>query len=878
MSMSSGARLGPYEILSPLGVGGMGEVYRARDPKLGRDVALKVLPAALSGDPDYIARFRREAQVLASLNHPNIAAIYSLEENAIVMELVEGQTLAGRIATGPLPLEEALPIARQIADALEAAHEKGIVHRDLKPANIKITPEGVVKVLDFGLAMAVEPSPQAIAADSPTLTIRATQAGAILGTAGYMSPEQARGHVVDKRADIWAYGVVLYEMLAGKPMFGGETISDTLAHVLTQEPDWARLPTSTPAAIQKLLRRCLQRDRKQRLRDIGEARIAVEGYLADPVEESTLAATAAQPPRRWVPAALAAALLLAMGALAALLLRTPKQETPFRRFAFTPESFADLSYGRRAAISPDGRHVAFVNGAKLWVRELDREESRPLEGTDGARAPFWSPDSQFIGFAAGPELKKISVRGGTPIRLCPLITAISRGGAWSPDGASIVFNSFGRPGLQEISAQGGTPRQVLKSAKPEEGPANAFFPNFLPVEAGAHSIVFGAGAPGNYHIIVMNLDTGERRDLGPGAYPTYSPSGHILYQQDPYKGGLWALPFSPKTLKPTGEAFPLGGSGGEPSVAADGTLVYADVSGSGRFQLVWRDRGGKKLGLIGQPQPGLLAPALSPNGSRVAVEAKGEGYGDIWVHEATRAVKTRVTFDPSEERFPKWSPDGKDITFSSDRNGKVDLFSRPADGTGEQRLLFASSEDKFGGDWSPDGNYFVYTLVNSARGQDLWYLKRKADGSGFEPVPFLQTPFLEVSARFAPNGRFITHVSNETGRDEVYMRAFPDGRGKWQVSTNGGKQPRFSRNGRELYYVEGDTLIALAISMEPIFSAGQATRLFRNNGLALASSYSQYYDVSADGRFVIVEPVEGDGEKAPSIHVVQNWFAEFRRK
>lgn len=862
MPISTGTKLGPYEIIGPLGAGGMGEVYRARDSALKREVALKVLPEAFARDPERMARFRREAELVAALNHYRIAHIYAVEQGALVMELVDGPTLAERIAAGPIPLEEALLIARQIAEALEAAHEKGIIHRDLKPANVKLTGDGQVKLLDFGLARALEDrAPAGDQADSPTLTIGASVAGVILGTAGYMSPEQARGAAVDKRTDIWAFGVVLYEMLTGRPMFRGESVSDTLAAVLRAEPDWGALPTNTPPSVRRLLQRCLERDRKKRLRDIGDAFLDMD----DPQSHAD------RPKRTWAPWAIATAGCAAALALAFIHFReTPAQPPPARHLSFTPEPLdAASSFARRAVISPNGKHIAYVTQRKLWIRDLDHEEARQLSWDDNAVGPFWSPDSEFVGFAAGQDLMKISVQGGAAIRLCKLGGSY-RGGTWSLDGSSIVYSLAGL-GLLEIPAQGGTSKVVL----PTETGSTFYAPQFLSSPAGQRLILLGGGFQTKQSIELANLATGERRKLHDGAYAIYSAGGHILFQTGAMEAGMWALPFSLQTAKPTGEAFPLVQRGGEWSLADDGTLVYVDFPESQNVQLIWRDRAGNKVGQIGQPQMGMRGVELSPDGDRVAVSAQEQGNHDIWIHEVASPIKTRLTFDPAQDGYPTWSPSGREIAFTG--SGNQDISIQAADRSGDPKPLVATPALEFPNAWSPDGSTIVFTRMEPKTANDLWYIQRKPDGSFSEPVPFLQTPFIERSARISPNGRFVAYESDESGRVEVFVRPFPKGEGRSQVSANGGVQPRWSRDGKELFYLQDDTLMATPVSIAGSFSSGVPARLFSNSTFRGFAMTSSNYDVSRDGkRFVMAAPLDGAKSKPPSIHIVQNWQAVFR--
>ena len=507
--------------------------------------------------------------------------------------------------------------------------------------------------------------------------------------------------------------------------------------------------------------------------------------------------------------------------------------------------------------------------SKLWVRDLDSEEPREINGTEGAARPFWSPDSQFIGFGANRQLKKISAQGGPAITLCRLPGGNLQGGGWSPEGDFIAFGSGGPSRIYEVPARGGEPRVLF-----EEEVIGITSPHFLPLQAAARSIIFDLGSPNDRDIAVKNLETGEWEVLVEGAYPVYSPSGHILYQTNRNRSGLWALPFSIETLKPTAEAFPIGENVSGPSVGADGTLVYLDFLGRDEQQLVWRDRGGRKLGVIGQPQENIRFPALSPDGGRVAVRGFEDNNDDIWVHEVDRPLKRRLTFHANAESTPIWSPSGKEIAYRSSRQGNADIYSRPADGTGELELLVGGDLPERSHDWSPDGKYLFYRVDDPENGWDLWYLKRKEDGSGFDSAPFLQTSFNEGYAKFSPQGRFVAYVSDQSGQYQVYVRPFPEGEGQWQVSAQGGVQPRWSRDGKELFYVEADTLMAVEVSARPSFTSGATTRLFQNPNLRATENR---YDVSADGqRFVLAETIESEQARVPSIHVVQNWFAEFR--
>ena len=872
-----GQSISHYKIISKLGEGGMGEVYRAIDTKLNRDVALKVLPEAFAADRERMARFSREAQVLASLNHPNIATIHGLEENdgkqALVLELVEGQDLSERIKHGAIPLEESLKFALQMAGALEAAHENGIIHRDLKPANVKITPDGTVKVLDFGLAKAFEPStgePDLSQSPTRSLDAAATEMGVVMGTAAYMSPEQARGKPVDKRTDIWAFGVVLYEMLTGKMAFQGEDLSLTLAAVMKENPNWEVLP-QTPRPIENLLKRCLDRDQIHRLRDIGEARVAIQDYVADP-SAYEVDVVAEQPPIplwRQPTAITAVALTLVIGLSAAWLLKPapPLPEPPLRKL--TLEWGEDI---RRPEVSPNGRHVAYLRGpgglGGLWIRDLDREESRQIVPEGMVSRPFWSADSRLIGFVLDEGLKKVSLQGGPAATLCR-VSGPMRGATWSPDGASIVFAAFSpTPGLYEVPAQGGEPKLLFE---PEEDRYRQ--PRFLPSQSGGRKLLYVVVSSGQNQIVAHDLETGQKELLTSGADPFFAATGHILYRSVDLSG-VWAVPFSIETLQATGEPFPVRENASHHSVSRDGTLVFLG-GGSRMQQLVWQDRTGSNLGAIGQPQERIRAPALSPDGSRVAVVGMENGNYDVWVHDIVRGLKTRVTSDPAREDRPNWLPSGDEISFAFPRNGTVDIFMKSADGRGEAQVLVATPSWEFPYDWTPDENYMIFDQFHPGRRMDLYYLRRDKDGSGYESIVFSETEFDELSPKISPDGRFVAYESDESGSYEVYVQPFPEGPGRPQVSSKGGRQPRWSRDGTEIFYVEGDALMAVPVSTTPTFSAGRATQLFQGKGAFADRGHS--YDVSPDGKkFVIIELMQGG--RPPAIQVVENWYEEFRER
>jgi serine/threonine protein kinase len=873
MPLPTGTRLGVYEILASIGAGGMGEVYRARDTKLGRDVALKLLPESFAGDPERMARFEREAQVLASLNHPNIAIIYGFEESngvrALVMELVEGPTLAERIGGRAMPLDEALPIAKQIADGLEYAHERGIIHRDLKPANVKLTADGSVKILDFGLAKALDTStPQGNPSTSPTLTLEGTRAGVILGTAAYMAPEQARGAVVDRRADIWALGVVLYEMLTGKQPFAGETTSDTLAAVLKSEPDL----TQVPAQVRRLLRLCLEKDPKGRLRDIGDFPILCQ--------EAPRQMEGVAPPRRalvWM--GVSGLLLLSLGALAFLHFRqVPPAERVLRLSVPIPENRRVQGF----ALSPDGRHLvmSLVSGGKsnFWLRALDSSQLQPLLATENASDPFWSADSRSIGFFADGKLKTIPASGGTPQILCDAEVGGWGPGTWSRDGV-ILFTSRGP--LQRVEATGGACTPINKV---ESGNNSLVYPVFLPdgknffyVVSGdlrRHDSLRGDEAKRGVYLGTLEDPTGRRVLTDRSSVAFVPPSsgigpGHVLFVRDTT---LMARPFDAGTLQLAGDEFPVVGPVSMTSVSQNGVLVYLTNS-LPDSQLIWFDRSGKQQAKVGLSslQYGV---SLSPDEKVVAYY--DHGRGGIWLRELIRSVETRFTFPPLFGGAAVWSPDGGRIAFSTFGG---DLYRKDASGSGQEEVLLPKGNPKYPSDWSRDGRYLLYKEVDPKTRGDLWILPDPSGKSGGgTPVPFLRTEFIESQGQFSPDGRWIAYASDESGHGqfEVYVRPFPSGAGKWKVSSNGGLEPRWRSDGKELFYLEPDGLIHRLMAA-PIptgsrldFKADAPKALFAFRGPTnLQQSNAFAYSVAANGeRFLVSVQVNTSD---PMLNVIVNW-------
>jgi serine/threonine protein kinase/Tol biopolymer transport system component len=891
MTIASGARLGVYEIGGPLGAGGMGEVYRARDTKLNRDVAIKVLPEIFAHQPEHLSRFEREALALASLNHPHIAQIYGVEEaggmRALVMELVEGPTLADRIASGPIPLGEALPIARQIAEALEAAHERGIIHRDLKPANIKVRADGTVKVLDFGLAKSTDPPGDsgAALANSPTFTSPATHLGVILGTAAYMAPEQAKGKAVDKRADIWAFGVVLFETLTGRPIFDGETITDVLAAVVTRDPDWDKLSLGTPPSIRRLLRRCLERDPTRRLRDIGDARTELDDAISGADGASTIPVRPAASPRQLWPWALTTILIVALAIVLWRQSQTPAfipQRTTRFTLATQPLAVLDHAASPAVALSPDGTHLAYVAGnsalGQLYVRRMGSLESTPIAGAEQSSGPFFSPNSEWLAFFARDNLQKVSLRGGPPVNVCARPSLGSHGGSWGDDG-TIVFESGGGR-LWRVSAEGG-------SATPVVAPAGAYWPEILP---GSKAIVF-TQVTGRQGIWVLSLKTGQAQLLVPDlGFARYVHSGHLVYAS---QGSLLAVSFDVESLQLAGSGIPvvqhaMMGLPDEPRIAHfaashSGTLAYlaGPVLASDLRTLVWVDRKGQETTVPLEART-YAWPRLSRDGTRLAVTiSDAEDGGDVWIYHLARQTLTRLTFGgASREGRPVWTPDGRRVAFRVFDRGsqQYNLFWKAADGTGQdERLTSDPNRDRSAQSFSPDGSRLVFAQSNERTGYDIHVLDVNGQRSS---KPLLQQPFNEGSPEISPNGRWLAYRSNETGRYEVYVRPFPDvDKGKWPISTNGGNAPVWSPDGRELFYQIGNTIMAAPAQADGInFVSGTPTVLF--SGLFASPVGTRHFDVSRDGRRFImskeVTPTLPPSERS-QLTVVLNWFEELRQ-
>ena len=887
MALTPGTRLGPYEITSQIGVGGMGEVYRARDTRLARDVAIKVLPTSFASSPDRIARFEREAKTLAALNHPNVAAIHGLEESdgtkALILELVEGPTLADRIAGRPIPIGEALPIARQIADALEAAHEKGVIHRDLKPANIKVRPDGTVKVLDFGLAKAFAVRGDGDQSQSPTLTSpAATMAGVVMGTAAYMSPEQAEGVEVDQRSDIWSFGVVLYEMLTGALLFGGDSVQRVLAKVLERDVDLSALPPATPASIRRLLRRCLERDRKRRLHHIADARVEIDEALAGTAHEpANLPIAQTRPGTRslvWALGALAVILAVTTGLAVWRLTRT--EAAPVARFEITtpPDALprTDGAYSD-VAVSPDGTRVVYASGdsppeSRLYLRKSDQVEVTLLRGSERSVSPFFSPDGQYVGFidAAANALKRVSVLGGPATTIVSVGHAIG-GASWGPND-TIVFGGAGS-GLWQVSAHGGEPKMLTTVAS--SGGHN--WPDVLPNGKGVLFTV-SAGTPAASRIAVVSLETGAVTELlSGGSYPRYVPTGHIVYGVD---GTLRAVGFDQDRLTITGSPVPvvegvltkaLGAA--VFAVASSGSLVYLQAaSGSGaRRELIWVERDGSEKH-VGFADGAPIWPRLSPDGTRAAFLSAS----DVWVVDLARGTPSRVT-NTGDVAFVLWHPDGRRVLFTSAREGERRLFLQSADGTGTaEPMPFATSgADALSPEgWTSDGRIVVTQQGATTTGFDIGILS----ASGERVEPFLATRANEDSFTISRDGLWIAYESDSTGQYEVYVERFPGGGERRPISApEGGEDPVWSQTGTELFYrrLKDKAMMAVPIVTTPTLSVGSPKVLFKGD---YYDGGGRHYDVDREGRRFLTfkDPAVSVGQ-APRLILVQHFFEELKR-
>jgi len=892
MALSSGVQLGPYKVAEPIGAGGMGEVYRATDTKLGREVAIKTLPSALAADTDRLARFEREAKLLATLNHPNIAVIYGLEEQdgtqCIAMELIEGETLEEKLKDGPLPVEDVLRLALQIAHALEAAHEKSVVHRDLKPANVMVTAKGQVKVLDFGLAKAFSEDPnQESLGQSPALSLAMTQQGMVLGTASYMSPEQASGQPTDQRADVWAFGVVLFEMLSGLPLFTGESVPHILADVLKTEPDWNRLPKNLDPRLKVLLDRCLRKKPDSRYHAIADARIDIEEILADPEGLQTYidvpAVAAARLVLPWVVASVASTVIIA-GLLAWTLWPIAEQQAVNRFVHELPEGVSFRFPSEPAmALSRDGRQFIYNTEEGVYLRTMDNIEARVIPGTDAVDlgTPVLSPDGRALAYWQGAQLRRRGVGGGAPVLISEEATNL-RGVSWEVDGTLLAG---GVTGVYRVSVNGGTLEQIISIAEGEF----AYFPRLMP---DGDTIVFSINSPGvgpdQATVVAQSISTGERTVLIEGGHDArYVPTGHLVYA---FGNSLFAVAFDPETLTVSSGAVPgvegvmraPGGTSGASTGAANysisdnGTLVYIEgTSQTAGNMLVWVDREGSEEPIDAPPRA-YTSPRISPDGTRVALNPRDDEW-DIWIWDFERGTLTRLTFDPGEDEFPAWSPDGERIVFSSSRDGgtagNTNLFWKAADGTGSVELLVSHEGQIFPTSFLSDATgVLTYGSGPTGGADDIGVFLFGEDAATF----LLNDEFGEATPEISPDGNWLAYTSDESGQEEIYVRPFPDiDAGRWQVSTNGGAYPLWARDGQELFYRDGNAVMAVSIETDSSFTAGNPEIVFEGEYAEVQGGRA--YDVSPDGeRFLMLKPVD-DVAAMRRVIIVENWFEELRR-
>ncbi len=900
-----GKALAHYEITAQIGKGGMGEVYQAKDTKLGRDVAIKVLPEEFAQAPDRVARFQREAKLLAALNHPNIAAIYGLEEfedtHFLVMELIEGDTLADRIKRGPIPVDESMKLSLQIAEALEAAHEKGVIHRDLKPPNIKVTPEGKVKVLDFGLAKAYVGDTEASdLADSPTLSDVATRQGVILGTAAYMSPEQATGKSVDKRADIWAFGVVLFEMLTGKKLFGGESVTETIAGVIKSEPAWDALPPDLHPRIRLLLERCLEKIPRNRYSSMNDPRVDIQKALTDPGGVFAQPATVVE--RRagmrmilpWV------ATIILVGIIVGVVVWQIKTPEPLPVTSFYYELPEDQQFDmpvvREVAVSPDGRQFVYCAKGGLYLRAIGELDARLIAGTAGENPvePVFSPDGKWIAYVSGSDtkLKKIAVGGGSPMTLCSL-PSIYNFLWWAGD--KILYS--GSQGVMQVSANGGTPELIFEN---EEGFAS-IAPQMLP---DGKAVLYTKGLlPNgtNMSVMVRSLETGQTREITAGAMARYLPSGHLVYTISnvsglPLEGTLYAVPFDIDTLELIGDPAPViesvgGFLGCRYAISDSGTLAY--IPGTGvtvnplESTLVWVDLKGNEEALSAPPNI-YLHPKISPDGNRIALVVTEQENKEIFIWDDVRKTLNKLTFDKSNNLVPIWTPDGERILYYSDHENpnSGDVYWKAADGTGNAEKLVSDPDlPLIPYALSSDGKYLVMQEIVTQTNVDISILLMGNDRKRI-PLPPLQTKFVEGQPKISPDDRYIAYLFSSTDENEVYVRPFPDvDTGIWQVSQGGGHSPLWSPDGRKLFYISNDDFVMeVDVETKPKFVKGTPKILFKFKYTGVSTNGGTPWDIHPDGkRFLMMKGPgtdTGAGQQSPSkkITVIQNWFEELKER
>ena len=911
MALQPNQRLGPYEILSAVGAGGMGEVYRAKDTRLDRIVAIKVLPAHLADEPERRERFEREARTIARLNHPHICTLHDIGRqdgiDFLVMEYLEGETLAQRLLKGSLPLEQVSQYAIEIADALDKAHRKGITHRDLKPSNIMLTKSGT-KLLDFGLAKLRQDAAPAIPLSQlPTATAKdaVTQEGTILGTLQYMAPEQLEAKEVDARTDIFAFGALIYEMATGKKAFEGKSQASVIGAILKDDPPpISTLQPMTPPALDRAVKKCLAKEPEKRWQGASDLCDELK-WIAEGGSQVTLAPTAAGKGIRTFGRR---ALLLSVGTLLLVVVVTglaiwnlKPSPTPLprtvSRFTITlppGQQLAGLENGPAVALSPDGTQLAYVarqgSTQQLYLRAIDSLDAKPIPGTEGGVAPFFSPDGQWLGFFAGGKLKKASVSGGAALTLGDADNP--RGASWGGKGI-IAFAPTINGVLQQVPDAGGTSQPLTRL---EKGETNHRWPEFLP---GGRAVLFAASASSadwtNAQVAVQSVGTGERGNLTQaGTNPRYAHSGHLIYAQG---GSLMAVPFDPQRLTATGGAVPVAervlqspiNGNAQYSFSTTGSLIYVsgDVQATER-KLVWVSRIGEEQP-VAAPARAYRGPRLSPDGRRVAMHV-GEQESQVWLHDLSREALTRLTFEGNRNNNPSWTPDGKRIAFTSNKEGPSNIFWQLADGTGGLERLTTSEYPNFAISWSPDGQLLAFVELNPTTGYDIWILRlgdpsrsseqapSASSGQGRKAEPFLKTPFNEGVPRFSPDGRWLADVSNESGRYEIYVQPYPGPGGKWQISTEGGNEPLWNPNGRELFYRSGDKMMAVGIATQPSFAAGTPRMLFEGR-YEPSPVPATNYDVSPDGqRFLMLKPSEQAQAAPTQINVVLNWFEELKQK
>ncbi|HKW25567.1 MAG TPA: protein kinase [Terriglobales bacterium] len=887
MALSNGTRLGPYQIVAPLGAGGMGEVYRARDTRLERTVAIKILPIEVCSDPVRKQRFQREAKIISSLNHPHICVLHDIGSQEgidfLVLECIEGETLANRLEKGPLPAEEVLKYGTQIADALDKAHRSGVVHRDLKPGNIMVTPAGA-KLLDFGLAKPTAPftsDATLVVASKPSPV---TERGVIVGTFQYMSPEQVEGKEADARTDIFSLGAVLYEMVTGQRAFDGKSQLSVASAILEKEPTAvSSVKPLTPPALDHAIRRCLAKDREERWQTARDLKLELKWISESKLQGAWPAGVSAQevrPGRRRTLLWAALSVLLAAVAGVAGWMLKPSPPQPVSRAVIT------LPPGQRlagleepaVALSNDGKELAYVarqgDSQQIYLRSMDNPQARPIPGTEGGIDPFFSPDGQWLGFIADQKLKKVALSGEAVVTLADVVSP--HGASWSSQG-TIAFADTQVSPVLKVPDAGGTPQPVTRFAP---GEVSHRGPEFLP---GGKALLFVAARSSfnwsNAQIAVQSLSTGERRDLIKGAFPRYAPSGHLLYAQG---GNLLAVPFDTRRLAITGTATPVvegvlqstTTGAAQYSISSTGSLVY--IAGgllADQRRLVWVNRAGKEQPLEA-PVRAYLFPRLSPDGKHLAVGIAEEGT-DIWSYDLTRATLTRLTFGGTQNLNAVWSPDNAKIAFQSQKEGASQIYWQPSDGTGQPERLTTGQYANVPMSWSPDGRALAFIEVNPETGYDLWMLTVKDR----KARPFLRTPFNESAPRFSPDGRWLAYISNESGRYEIYVQPFPGPGAKLQISTDGGTEPVWNPRGRELFYRNGDKMMVVDVTAtKTTLTAGKPRLLFEGEYLPTPAT-TPNYDVSSDGQQFLMVKAGGTGEVAPTqINVVLNWFEELKRR